>query len=112
MVDSGEIVAVLAVAKTGDSVVDIEAVLAVAKTGDMAVRIAVRGWEGDILAVAVVTAKTGGGDVDLTTQGDKIVDILAVAVITAKIDKLLAKNIAKKKIIKIKISKIICFSLI
>ena len=51
----------------------------------------------DGLAVGLATAKTGGGDVDIVTRGDKIFVVLAVAVITAKIDRLLAKNVAKEK---------------
>ena len=90
--DNSKIVAVLAVAKT-EGGVDIEIILAIAKTGDMAVC----SWEGNILAVAVITAKTDGGDVDIATRKDKIVDILAVAVITAKTGRLLAKNVVKKK---------------
>ena len=57
-----------------------EAVLATAKTGDIAVCVAVRGWGGGVLAVAVVTAKTGGGDVDTATRGGEIVTILATDV--------------------------------
>ena len=60
MVGNSDILeAVLAVAKIGGG-------LAVAKTGDMAVCVAVRGW-GGVLAVAVVTAKIDGGDVDIAT---------------------------------------------
>ena len=70
----GEIVAVLAVAKIGGGV-DVEAVLATAKTGD----VAVRGW--------------GGGS---ATQEGEIFVVLAVAVVTAKTGGLLAKNIAKR----------------
>ena len=81
------------------------------KIKDIAVYIAVYSWGGN-LAVGLIIAKTGDKDVDIATQKDKILIILAVAVITAKIDKLLAKNIIKKKIIKIKISKIIYFNLI
>ena len=96
--------------------------MAVAKIEDIAVCIAVRSWEEGVLAVAVITAKTwdrgvdtatqedkiiavlvidvaktGGGDVDIATQKDKIFVVLTVAVITAKTDRLLAKNIAKKR---------------
>ena len=48
------------------------------------------------MAVAVVTAKTGDGDVDIATRGGEIFVVLAVAVVTAKTEGLLAKNIAKK----------------
>ena len=95
MVDDGEIVAVLAVAKIGGGV-DVETVLAVAKTEDVAVYMAVRGWEGGVLAVITATAKTGIGDVDIATRGGEIVGILAVAVVTAKTEGLLIKNVAKR----------------
>ena len=49
------------------------------------------------MAVAVITAKTGGRNVDITTREDKIFVILAVAVITAKTEELLAKNVTKKR---------------
>ena len=64
------------------------------------------------MAVTVITAKTGGKDVDIATRGDKIidiliifvaktegkiVDILAVTIITAKTGRLLAKNVIRKK---------------
>ena len=47
--------------------------------------------------MAIDVAKTGDGDVDIATRKNKIIDILAVAVITAKTKRLLAKNVAKKK---------------
>ena len=85
---------------------DDKAVLATAKTEDMAVYMAVRGWGGgsatqegeivSVLAVAVITAKTGDGDVDIATRESKIFVVLAVTVITAKIGGLLAKNVVKR----------------
>ena len=49
-----------------------------------------------ITILATDVAKIGDRNVDITTQENKIVNILAVAVITAKTGRLLAKNVTKK----------------